>query len=145
MKNVDKGELIVPGLMGAFILAYHFQVRTVPSEVLLWPYIVTAALVVMLSVVLYQVLKKQGQTRKKTALKKPAALLLLTAGYLVSMKFIGYTVSSFLFLLGTMVYLGAGRKMAFIVSVSIAAILHVVMISFMDLTLPRLVMSMFTF
>lgn len=145
MKNVDKGELIVPGLMGAFILAYHFQVRTVPSEVLLWPYLVTAALVVMLSVVLFQVLKGDGRAKKKMSLKKPAALLLLTVGYLAIMRFAGYTVSSFLFLLGTMLFLGASRKMALIVSVSIAAILHVVMISFMDLALPRLVTSLFTF
>lgn len=145
MKKVDKGEFIVPGLIVAFILAYHFQVRTVPSEVLLWPYIVTVALVVMLSVVLFQVLKSDGGNRKAMALKKPAALLLLTVGFLAIMKFAGYTLSSFLFLLGTMLFLGTNRKVAFIVSFAIAAILHVVMISVMDLTLPRLVTSAFTF
>ncbi len=145
MKKVDKGELIVPGLITAFILAYHFQVRTVPSEVLLWPYIVTVALVAMLGVVLFQIFKSPTKARKTMALRKPAALLLLTTGFLVIMKFAGYTLSSFLFLLGTMLFLGTGRKMAFIVSFAVAAVLHVVMISAMDLTLPRLVTSAFTF
>lgn len=138
MRQVDKGELIVPGLIVAFLIAYHVQVRDVPSEVLLWPYMITIALVVMVGIVLFQVLREGGGGGVTTQLKKPAALFALSVGYLAIMKIAGYTLSSFFFLLCTMLVLGAGKKTAIVVSLSIAAILHAVMISVLGLDLPGL-------
>ena len=57
MKRVDRGEFIVPGIMGLFIAAYHWQVRSIPSEVLLWPYLVTGVLAVMLGATLFRIAK----------------------------------------------------------------------------------------
>jgi hypothetical protein len=144
MKRVDRGEFIVPGIMGLFIAAYHWQVRSIPSEVLLWPYLVTGVLAVMLGATLFRIAKGVYGAAKGWSLKKPAGLLLVTALYLSAMPFLGYSASSFLFLFGTQAWLGANKRTAFIVSLVLTALLHLVMLRIVDLDLPRLITPLFT-
>ena len=144
MKKIHKGELLVPGMMILFLLAYHGQTYALSSEVLLWPRIVTVLLVVLMGAVLLQTRKKEKKASSEGALKKSVALFAITLVYLGSMPFLGYTLGSFLFLLVTMVFLGTRRKGAFLISLVLTLLLHGVMISLMDLPLPRLVTSLGT-
>ena len=75
MKGVDKGELVVPGLMIAFLAAYHAQAYSLSSEVLLWPRIVTVLLVLLLGAVFLQIRRKEKGASGGKSLKKPAVLL----------------------------------------------------------------------
>lgn len=144
MKKVDKGELLVPGMMILFLLAYHGQTHALSSEVLLWPRIVTFFLVVFMGALLLQIRGKEKKPSSGGGLKKPVALFAITLVYLGSMPFLGYTLGSFLFLLVTMVFLGTRRKRAFLIALVLSLLLHGVMISLMDLPLPRLVTSLGT-
>lgn len=144
MNRVDRGELIVPGIMGLFIAAYYWQVWSIPSQVLIWPYLVTGVLAIMLGATLFRIAKGAYGTAKKWSLKKPAALLLVTVLYLSAMPFLGYSVSNFFFLFGTQAWLGANKRAALVVSVILTVLLHLVMIRIVDLDLPRLVTPWFT-
>jgi len=139
MKGVDKGELVVPGLMIAFLAAYHAQAYSLSSEVLLWPRIVTVLLVLLLGAVFLQIRRKEKGASGGKSLKKPAVLFVITLAYLGSMPFLGYSLGSFLFLLITMRFLGTSVRRALLISLGLTLVLHGVMISLMDLPLPRLV------
>ncbi len=141
MKRVDKGEFVIPGLMIAFLLAYHVQTCSLASEVLLWPRIVTVLLVLLMGAVFLQIWRKEkvSSENEKRSLKKPVVLFVIALVYLGSMPFLGYTLGSFLFLLVTMRFLGTRAKRAFLIALVITLILYGVMILLMDLPLPRLV------
>ena len=139
MKGLDKGELVVPGLMIAFLAAYHVQVHSLSPEVLLWPRIVTVLLVLLMGAVFLQIWGKEKGVSYKKSLKKPAVLFVITLAYLGSMPFLGYSLGSFLFLFVTMRFLGTPARRGLLIALVLTLVLHGVMISLMDLPLPRLV------
>lgn len=142
--KINKGELIVPGIMAAFLAAYFYQVWAdeVPADVLTWPIYVGAALAVCLLLVAVLYIPQRGEAAKAavnvSAFKKPVALLIMTAVYIAAMNWIGYTLGSFLFLLVVQIYLGSGWRRALLVALVVAALLHVVMVELIGLGVPRL-------
>lgn len=137
--KVNKGELIVPALMAAFIAAYYWQVRDIPSEVLIWPGYITVALAVLLVLVMVSyAFRASGEKTQKDNLRRPFLLVLFTSAYLVAMKYTGFSLGSFVYLFGIQIYLGSRRKRAFFVALSVALFLHFVMVIGLGLGVPRL-------
>lgn len=145
----NKGELIVPLVMAAFLAAYYFQVRDIPPEVLEWPLYLAIALTVLLIIVLVIYLPgKPGQdggeeTRNPGAILKPFILTVATVVFLIAMKFIGFTFSCFLYLSGVQLFLGSLVKRTLIVSIVVVFFLHTVMVVGLGLPVPRLITPYF--
>ena len=137
--KLNRGELVVPGLMAAFTAAYYWQVREVPSEVLIWPGYITIALGIFAALVLMTYAFKGSTVKaKKGSLRRPFVLVLITVAYLGAMKYTGFTIGSFLYLMCVQVYLGSGKRRAFIVALSVSLFLHFVMVVGLGLAVPRL-------
>ena len=137
--KINRGELVVPALMAAFTAAYYWQVREVPSEVLIWPGYITIVLgILAMLVLLTYAFKGAAGKAKKGSLRRPCVLVLITAAYLGTMKYSGFTIGSFLYLVIVQLYLGSEKKRAFGVALAVALFLHFVMVVGLGLAVPRL-------
>lgn len=137
--KLNKGEFVVPAVMAAFTAAYYWQVREVPSEVLIWPGYITIALGVLTFLVLLAYafdapLKKS----EKGSLRRPFVLVLITAVYLGAMKYTGFSIGSFLYLIYVQTYLSSSKKRSFLVALAVTLFLHLVMVIGLGLAVPRL-------
>ena len=141
----NKGELIIPMLMAAFMAAYCYQVRVIPFDVLIWPACVAIVVVTLMIVVICTyVFDTPKSEHRRASFHKPFMLILITVIFLAGMKLIGFSLGSFFYLLAIQLYLGAEKKRAFAVSIAVVLFLHVVMIMGLGLAVPRLVTPYFT-
>jgi len=147
-KSINWGESIVPLLALAFGAAYFFQTRDAPGVALYWPIIiaVVAGSLWIAVVVKFVFAKKDtiSQTRSKAPntiakFQRPAIVLICSAGYLVAVPWLGFSLSNFIFMLVLFRCLGSQRWLQnCAVALAIATFLHVALITFMKLSLPQL-------
>jgi hypothetical protein len=147
-KKIDWGEAIVPGLGLAFGLAYFLQTFDGPGVALYWP-ISIAVVVGMLGVgvvVQFIFVKKDEQDGQRLDFSRiwsesrpPRLILLGSVGYLLAVPWLGFSLSNLCFM--TVIVRGLGSRkwiLNVVVALGIAIFLHIVLIFFMKLSLPRL-------
>ena len=160
--KINKGELVIPGIMAAFLAAYFVQVlapaglveackrfmsqeaidaffQAVPLENLTWPVYVGCALALGIVAILAMYACRESPAKKPGAsMAKPALFVVMTVVYLVAMNWLGYTLSNCLYLLAVQLFLGSGARRAVLVAVIVSALLHVVMVQLIGLSVPQL-------
>lgn len=114
------GELIIPVAALLFTFYYFFTIIDVPWTAQVSAFFVGSILVVL--VVLYLIravgmLRRGEANLSMTTLISPAdlipkrlKLLVLTIGYIALVRFLGFTITTFLFLLLSMFVLGDGKR-----------------------------------
>lgn len=122
------GELVIPVVAFIFTLYYFWTIVDVP-----WSAQVSAFFVgtILIGLICAFVFKCVGRIRSgeaslqigplfapKSYVLKRLALLGLTLGFIFFVQYLGFTITVFLFLSGSMLLLSNGRKKVFIISLS---------------------------
>jgi Tripartite tricarboxylate transporter TctB family len=143
-KRFNPQEAIVPGISILFGIAYFVQTTDASWVAIKWPYALAAlAALLWLGVVAVYVFSKGkdgGETHGLSGLKlKPMIILVAPILYIVIMPYLGFALSSLLFLSLLFRSLG-GRSWLRNIAVAfiITAFLYVAMILLMQMSLPRL-------
>lgn len=147
-KHFNKNEAIIPSISLLFTIAYFMQTSDANWSVIKWP---TALAIVTgifwLSIVTVYVFSKQtSNDEKKLPSKKfkPFVILVAPLVYVAIMPYVGFALSSLLFL--TILFRCLDGKSwsrnIFIASV-ITSFLYIVMIVLMKMALPRLEIGSF--
>jgi len=145
------GELFIPLLSIFFSLLYLSQVWGEPRIVVLWPYLVMALLIGCSLLPVFRVLAKgvrreerekrpSGEIlpRLKTA-SKPLLICSATIVYLIGVNYLGFSLSNFLYLTILIWLLGTRKARVLIgLSLGITVLLHLVMVDFLQMPVPRL-------
>ncbi len=152
LQRIKWEELFVPFLSIFFSLLYLGQVWREPRIVVLWPYIIMAMLVGCSAlIVLKDLMEGRGQEDRKEGTfvgilpwMKMAVKPLLISGatiiYLAGVGCLGFTLSNFLYLVILIWLLGTRKiRTLFGLSLLISVILHLVMIDFLQMPVPRLI------
>ena len=137
-KKLNWEEAIVPGLALLFAAAYFLQTRDAAIEVLRWPLAIAAvAGVLLLFVLFFFLFAAQGEDRARINLKKPLLILIGPLVYVFSLAYLGFALSSFLFLTTLFKCLG-GRSWIrnVLVALIITGGLYVITIIVMEMSLP---------
>lgn len=143
------GEAIIPGIALTFGVAYFIQTMDASLTAIKWPYIIAVLTgILWLFVVVYFVFNNpDNHTRVKNRsgdTKKIALILFAPIVYIASMSFLGFGVSSFIFLAVLFRLLGGVSWVRnSLISFTITAVLYVAMIVLMKMSLPRLILGSF--
>lgn len=149
-KHFNPEEAIVPGIALIFGIAYFVQTMDASMVAIRWPYIIAALTGILWLCVVAFFLFDNPETRTRNKLKrgdtgKIALILLSPIAYIASMSFIGFGISSFIFLAVLFRLLGGTSWLHNLaISLVITAFLYVSMIVLMKMSLPRLVIGSFT-
>ena len=142
------GEAVVPGLTLAFTAAYFLQSLDAPWVALYWPIIIAIVLGVLWAAVVLRYLLG-GRSRKPrnhpapsgstAGMGRPGLVLGGSVGYLAAVQVLGFSLTNVSFMLLLFRGLGSRRWTRNIcVAVGVALFLHLALIGFMKLSLPRL-------
>lgn len=114
------GELVIPVLALGFTLYYISTVIDSPWSAKVNAYMVGSVLIVLVLIFLARAFAAllQGQVTLGISdlltpyeiLAKRLAFMAITLGYLVFIHWLGFTLTTFLFLAGSMLVLGGGRR-----------------------------------
>jgi len=124
------GDLIIPIAAVAFTLYYFSSIISSPWEAQVNAFFVGSILLVLVAVQLVrsgrQLLTGEGDLGlgeligPTTILRKRLLLLLLTIGYVAVIEWLGFTLTTFLFLTAAMLLLNDGRRPGFILGLAAA-------------------------
>jgi hypothetical protein len=124
------GDLIIPIAAVAFTLYYFSSIISSPWEAQVNAFFVGSILIVLVAVQLIRsarmLLTGEGDLGlgeligPSAILHKRLLLLLLTIGYVVVIEWLGFTLTTFLFLTAAMFLLNDGRRPGFIVGLAAA-------------------------
>ena len=155
LRRIRWEELLVPFLSIFFSLIYLVQVWRETRVVGLWPYINIAMLIGCSAlIVLKDRMEGRGQEDRKEGTfvgilpwMKTAVKPLLISGatiiYLAAVDYLGFTLSNFLYLVILIWLLGTRQVwMLFGLSLLISVILHLVLIDFLQMPVPRLIIPL---
>ena len=122
------GELVIPIGALLFTIYYFWTIIDVPWTAQVSAFFVGSILILLIGVFLYRVI---GQVRRGEAdlgmgplvaptafIPKRIALFALTLGFCILVNYLGFTITSFIFLTSAMLLLGDGRRKGLIVSVA---------------------------
>lgn len=148
---IRREELSVPLVVVLFSLSYIYQVWGERRVVILWPYTVMALLILSTAVGILQGLAGswRQEDEKDTAGEgafawarnwaKPLIITGVTVAYLAAIAYLGFSLSNFLYLMVLFWALGTRRLFQITgLSLLITFILHLVMINFFQMPVPRL-------
>ena len=143
-KRFNPNEAIVPGITLLFVIAYFVQTADASWVAIKWPYALAAlAGVFWLGVVAVYVFShpSASETKENAPAQKYKPLVILIAPilYIATMPYLGFALSSLLFLVLLFRWLGGKswlRNTA--IAFTITAVLYVSMILLMQMSLPRL-------
>ncbi|MBW2306641.1 MAG: tripartite tricarboxylate transporter TctB family protein [Deltaproteobacteria bacterium] len=151
LEGLRREEFFVPIVVILSSISYISQVWGAPRVVILWPYIVMVLLLVCTAVVVGESLaggwrrvqKKDSSSAGILAWlrkgEKPLLITGITICYLVAIEHLGFTLSNFLYLMILLRVLGTRSVMVITcISLLITAVLHLVMINFLQMPIPRL-------
>jgi len=148
-KRFDPYEAIVPGIALFFGVAYFFQTSDASWVAIKWPYALAALTgIFWLGIVAVYVFSHPSAREAKESPSiekyKPLVILIAPLLYIAMMPFLGFALSSFLFLALLFRWLGGRSWLRNIaIAFSITAILYVAMIILMQMSLPRLEIGSF--
>ena len=124
------GELIIPVAALAFTLYYFYTIIDAPWTAQVGAYFVGTILVVLVVLFLIKsaLMLRRGEANLHfdnlvapvSFLNKRLALLALTLGYIFVVRWLGFTITTFLFLALAMLLLSGGRRKGLIVWLSAA-------------------------
>lgn len=145
-RRFDPGEAIVPGLALAFGLAFFLQTTDAPPKTMVWP-LITAGLCLglWLPIVFRHVWRRRGESwpgAKPGSRRQGAGALLVLGvvlGYLLALPWLGFTLDNFVFMLVMARSLGGRRwGVNLAVAAGLALFLHLALVVFLQLEVPRL-------
>ena len=142
-KQLKLEEAVIPGIALLFAAAYFIQTTDGPAEVMRWP-IVTAvvSLIFVVAILAKFLFSASSDGTGKSSFSVPQKSMLILVGpllYTISMPYIGFALSSVLFLNLMFRILGStswGKNIA--ISLLLSGGLYFVMVSLMEMDLPRL-------
>lgn len=148
-KRFNPNEAIVPGITLLFGIAYFVQTTDASWVAIKWPYALAAlAGIFWLGVVAVYVFShpSASDAKESSSAQKYKSLVILIAPllYITTMPYLGFALSSFLFLILLFRWLGGTswfRNTA--IAFTITAVLYVAMILLMQMSLPRLEIGSF--
>lgn len=127
MKPVG-GDLIIPVAAVVFTLYYFSTIIDSPFEAQAAAFFIGSILIVLILVLLIKVGRELASGRASLALgplgeprrvvPKRLGLVALTVGYLIVLPWLGFTLTTFLFLAGAMLLLGEGRHFGFVLALA---------------------------
>ncbi len=125
------GELVIPVAAFLFTLYYFSTIIDVPWTAQVSAFFVGSILILLIGLFFYRIvgLIRRGEAslgigplfEPPSYIPKRLALLGLTLGFIFFVQYLGFTITVFLFLSGSMLLLSNGKKKIFIIS--LAAIL----------------------
>jgi hypothetical protein len=144
-------ELFLPLLSISFSLLYLSQVWEEPRVVVLWPYLIMILLIACSLMLVIKGLAK-GERRGKEEVRplggvlsrikggaKPLLISGATVAYLAGVNHLGFSSANLLYLIILIRSLGTRRAGVLVgLSLGITALLHLVMIDFLQMPVPRL-------
>lgn len=144
--KVDWGEAVVPAFGLVFGISFFLQTGDAPADAMKWPYLTAgAALLLWLPILFKFVLNKETSTEKFQIAwlwkngRRVVFIFCATVVYLLLMPYLGFSLSNFLLLL--IAFRGLGGH-SWIKNASVAfgitLFLHIALIVFMQLSIPRL-------
>lgn len=147
-KDERIGQAVVPAIAIIFAISYFIQTAEAPGGTLIWPAAMAVLAGVLLLIILVQLFfqKPEPQKPSLSSLKwdtvlKPLMILMGPILYVALLSVLGFTAANLLFLCLMFRALGGIRWLQnFLVAFIIALFLHLTLIVFMKLTLPRLVL-----
>ena len=144
------GEAIIPVITTGFGISYFIQTADAPDGALFWP-VLTATLtgIFLIVIILKFIIKQPKRTKLEFSEKeispsyiRPAIVLIGPLCYLFALPYLGFTLGNIIFMLLLFRGLGSTHWLRnFVVAAAIAFFLHVALILFMKLSLPRLVLQ----
>ncbi|PLX66673.1 MAG: hypothetical protein C0602_11430 [Denitrovibrio sp.] len=142
-KSVNYGELVIPALTVLFAVAFFIQTREAPMVAMKWPLMVFIMLAVMLALVIYNFIfvspETGGRSLNLQTLKKPLLILIFPIVYILSMNYLGFALSSLIFLNVMFRLLGAKSYVRnLIVSIILVGLLHFALNILMQMSFPQL-------
>lgn len=146
-KRFNPGEAVIPGITLAFGIGYFLQTMDASMVAIRWPYIIAALTGILWLMVVAFFSFDTRETGSKAHLDKGnihkiALILCAPLFYIASMPYIGFALSSFVFLALLFRLLGGTSWIRnFAVSLVITGFLYVSMILLMKMSLPRLVIG----
>jgi hypothetical protein len=153
-KRINWGETIIPALTLLFGIAYFLQTLDAPKIAIYWPIIIAAVVGILWLSVLVQFVfvKKELSDRPRPSLliilgesRRPFLILFGSIGYLLFVPWLGFSLSSFCFMLILFRGLGSHKWILNLsVALGITVFLHVALIIFMKLSLPQLNLGVLT-
>ncbi len=142
IRGFNPGEAVIPTLTLAFALAYLLQTKDGPLVAMRWPYIVISVTFVLWAGIVITHVLKPGKSLEKWSIHQVSQPLLIIAApvlYLIAMPVLGFSLSSFSFQVIIFRLLGSlswrhNLGIAFLITL----LLHLALINFMSMSLPRL-------
>ena len=147
-KQLKLEEAIIPVIAFLFAAAYFFQTTDGPAEVMRWPIIIAIVCLIFMIAILAKFLfsmQRYGTGNHPFKIEHKALLILIgPLLYTITMPYLGFALGSVLFLNLMFVILGskAWGKNIFI-SLLLSGGLYFVMVSLMEMDLPRLNLGFF--
>lgn len=147
-KRFNPNEAIVPGIALLFGIAYFVQTADASWVAIKWAYGLGALTgLFLLGIIFTYVFSTPVSEGKKDASAnkyKPLIILIAPLLYIASMPYLGFGLSSFLFLTLLFRWLGGESWLRnTIIAFTITAVLYVAMILLMQMSLPRLEIGSF--
>lgn len=122
------GELIIPIAAVAFTLYYFTTIIESPWEAQVNAFFVGSILIVLVAILLIKLgrallageadLHLGNLAGPRTVLPKRLILLLLAIGYVLVIEWLGFTITTFLFLTAAMLLLNDGRRPRFVLGLA---------------------------
>jgi hypothetical protein len=143
------GETLVPGLALLFVLAYLIQTKGASLTVMRWPYMILAITALLwLGVIGRYVLKGFTEENQEAfnlrQLLIPALMVVVPSLYLLAMPYLGFALSTLIFLLILFRLLGScNGKVNFSIALIMTLALHFALIILLHMALPRLEIGSF--
>ncbi len=141
-RRINLGELIVPGIALVFGILYLVQTTDAPAVAIRWPYAVIGITTVFWLAVVARNTFTRGATspaKGSVNLSRPVMMIVMPVGYLMALPFLGFSVSSCLFLTVLFRLLGGiSWRSNVIIAFLMSFFLHIMLITFLDMSLPRL-------
>ena len=149
--KIDLGEAVVPAIGLVFGISFFLQTGDAPDDAMQWPYLAAAAALLLWVPLVFKYVLRRGVRSEKTALaallkdnRRVVFILCSPLGYLLIMPYMGFTLANFLLLLFVFRGLGGKRWVRNVaVAFAISFFLHLGLVVFMQLSLPRLTIGSF--
>jgi hypothetical protein len=143
------GETLVPGLAFLFVLAYLIQTKGASLTVMRWPYMILVITALLwLGVIGRYVLRGLAEENQEVfnlrRLLIPALMIFVPSLYLLAMPYLGFALSTLIFLLLLFRLLGGCTwQVNFSIALIMTLVLHFALIILMHMALPRLEIGSF--
>jgi hypothetical protein len=144
--KTDWGEAVVPAIGLVFGIAFFLQTQDAPADAMQWPYLTAGTVLLLWVPILFKFVFKKETPGVKLQLawlrgsgRRVVFIFFAAVFYLMLMPYLGFSVSNFLLLLVVFRVLGGQSWVRNIsLATGITLFLHLALVVFMQLSIPRL-------